>query len=89
MHIHLPVDEAGSIALHFVNAEYNMAMGDTMHIPTLIQEMLQIVEREVGIRFEDKEMEDVELITNLKYLAYRIIKKFTNKQMRKHNNAYG
>jgi len=75
MDVHLPVDEAGAIALHFVNAEYNMSMGDTMHIPTLIREMLQIVEREVGAGFEEHEMEQVELITNLKYLAYHIIKK--------------
>ena len=75
MDVLLPVDEAGAIALHFVNAEYNMSMGDTMHIPTLIREMLQIVEREVGAGFEEHEMEQVELITNLKYLAYHIIKK--------------
>ena len=41
--ITLPVDEAGFIALHIVNAEYNTAMRDTIDITTLIQNVVKIV----------------------------------------------
>lgn len=39
--ITLPVDEAGFIALHIVNAEYNTAMRDTIDITTLIQNVVK------------------------------------------------
>ena len=41
--IKLPVDEAGFIALHIVNAEYNTVMRDTIDITNLIQNVVKIV----------------------------------------------
>lgn len=83
MKILLPMDEVGSIALHFVNAEYNMGMGNTMHVTTLTQEILQIVEDEIGKYIDQMEMEYAEFIAHLKFLAYRIIKKEVVKEQEK------
>ena len=41
--VKLPVDEAASIALHIVNAEYDAPMGDTIKITNLIQQVLEVV----------------------------------------------
>ena len=40
--VKLPVDEAASIALHIVNAEYDAPMGDTIKITNLIQQVLAL-----------------------------------------------
>ena len=42
----MPQDEAASIALHFVIAEYNMGMSDTVNATTMIRECISIVEKE-------------------------------------------
>ena len=47
--IELPQDEAASIALHFVIAEYNMGMSDTVNATTMIRECISIVEKEFGL----------------------------------------
>lgn len=77
MKVKLPVDEAGSIAMHFINAEYNASMSDTMHVTTLIREILRIVESETGIFLDDMEINHAEFVTHLKYLAHRIFKRAT------------
>ena len=69
--IKLPVDEAASIALHFVNAEYKTAMSDTMNITTLIRQILNIVEKELGTRLDELGLHYSRFITHLKFLAYR------------------
>ena len=43
LHVDLPVDEAASVALHIVNAEYNTKMKDTIDITNLIQYVLEPV----------------------------------------------
>ena len=37
-------DEAGFIALHFVNAEYNTTINDTFEMTNMIQEDLELVQ---------------------------------------------
>ena len=44
--IHFPEDEAGFIALHFVNAEYNTDIHDTYMITDVIQKGIEIVKAE-------------------------------------------
>ena len=60
-----------------------MGMGNTMHVTTLTQEILQIVEHEIGKQIDQMEMEYAEFVTHLKYLAYRIVKKETVKAQEK------
>ena len=42
--IALPEDEAGFIALHFVNAEYGTELRDALKFPNLVKEILGVVE---------------------------------------------
>lgn len=70
--VNLPVDEAASIALHFVNAEYNTNMNNTMNITNLIKEVLDIVEQEFNVDLNELGLYYSRFVTHLKFLAQRI-----------------
>ena len=72
LNVQLPVEEVASIAMHFVNAEYNTAMSDTMHITTLIREIIEIVEKELDVKLDDSDMSYSRFIAHLKFLAFRV-----------------
>lgn len=67
-----PVDEAVSIALHIVNAEYNIKMRDTIDITNLIQEVLEIIREHFHMDLEESSISYDRLITHLRFLAERI-----------------
>jgi len=71
--VDLPVDEAASIALHFVNAEYHTAMSDTMYITTMISEILEIVGKELGTDLDEMGIYYSRFVTHLKFAAYRVV----------------
>ena len=71
--ITLPVDEAGFIALHIVNAEYNTAMRDTIDITTLIQNVVKIVKEYFSMDLDETSLNYQRLVTHLRFLAQRII----------------
>lgn len=71
--ITLPVDEAGFIALHIVNAEYNTAMRDTIDITTLIQNVVKIVKEYFSMDLEETSLNYQRFVTHLRFLAQRII----------------
>lgn len=70
--IQLPVDEVASIAMHFVNAEYNTAMSDTMHITTLIREIIELAEKELCVKLDDSDISYSRFVAHLKFLAFRV-----------------
>ena len=70
--IKLPSDEAASIALHIVNAEYNIKMRDTIDITNLIQEVLGIIEGYFQMKLEERSISYERLITHVRFLAERI-----------------
>lgn len=70
--VNLPEDEAASIALHFVNAEYNTNMNNTMNITNLIKEVLDIVEQEFDVDLNELGLYYSRFVTHLKFLAQRI-----------------
>ena len=70
--VKLPVDEAASIAMHFVNAEYNTDMSDTMNITSLIKEILELVETEMGTNPNELGLYYSRFVTHLKFLAQRL-----------------
>ena len=70
--IKLPQDEAASIALHFVIAEYNMGMSDTVNATTMIRECISIVEKELGIKLDELGLHWSRFITHLKFFAQRM-----------------
>lgn len=71
--IRLPVDEAASIALHIVNAEYNTVMSRTMNITKLLPQVLQIVKDDFGIVLEVNSLHYERFVTHLKFLVQRIL----------------
>jgi beta-glucoside operon transcriptional antiterminator len=73
--IRLPVDEAASIALHIVNAEYNTIMSETMNITKMLPNILQIVKDEYGITLVEQSLHHERFVTHLKLLVQRIIKR--------------
>ena len=70
--VKLPVDEAASIALHFVNAEYNTNMNNTMNITNLIKDVLDIVEKDLDTNLNELGLYYSRFVTHLKFLAQRI-----------------
>lgn len=71
-------DEAASIALHIVNAEYDTAMGNTMKITSLIKEVLQLVENYLGMKLDEGSIHYSRFVTHLKFFSQRI---FTNEML--------
>lgn len=65
-------DEAASIALHLVNAEYNTDMSNTMKITTTIREVLEIVENHIGKKLDEESIHYSRLVTHLKFLVQRV-----------------
>lgn len=72
LHISLTEDEAGFVALHFVNAEYSTNLKDTFEITQMIQGVLQIVKNELSIEFDEQSLHYERFLTHLKFLAQRI-----------------
>ncbi len=71
--IRLPVDEAASIALHVVNAEYNTVMSQTMSITKLLPKVLQIVKEDFGIILEEGSLQFERLVSHLRVMIQRIL----------------
>ncbi|MGL5312692.1 MAG: BglG family transcription antiterminator LicT [Peptostreptococcaceae bacterium] len=72
--IQMGEDEAASIALHIVNAEYNTNMKDAYKITTLVGDILAIVTDFYQIELDQESLHYSRLITHLKFLAQRIFK---------------
>ena len=70
--IHFPEDEAGFIALHFVNAEYNTDIHDTYMITDVIQKGIEIVKAEYQKALDEKSMHYERFVAHLKFFARRI-----------------
>ncbi len=71
--LRLPVDEAASIALHIVNAEYNTVMSQTMSITKLLPKVLQIVKEDFGIILEEGSLQFERLVSHLRFMIQRIL----------------
>lgn len=74
LNINLKEDEAGFIALHFLNSSYENSKGNSIKSTTLINEILNIVK----VCFDDVKLVEGEinydrLLTHLKYFAKRVL----------------
>lgn len=65
-------DEAGFIALHFVNAEYNTNINDTFAMTNMIQGILKLVRDEMQIEFDENSLHYERFVTHLKFLTQRL-----------------
>ena len=65
-------DEAGFIALHIVNAEYNTTIDHTFAMTNMIQEILQFVQKQMGGSYNENSIHYERYLAHLKYMARRI-----------------
>lgn len=71
--LQMPDDEAASIALHLVNAEYDSRISDTFRMTEMIREMFERIEDKFP-QFKENSMHKDWLASNLKYMAHRLLK---------------
>lgn len=65
-------DEAASIALHLVNAEYNTEMNNTLKITSTISELITIIENHIGKQLNEDSLHYSRMITHLKFFLQRV-----------------
>jgi beta-glucoside operon transcriptional antiterminator len=70
--VELPEDEAASIALHIVNAEFGTKVQNTFTITNVLKDMMNIIVEEAGVIDEDSLYRD-RLLISLKYLVHRML----------------
>ena len=74
VHVELPDDEAGFIALHFANALLDdNQMQDMVKITKVMQEITNIVKYHFSINFDEDSLHYYRYINHLKYFAQRLI----------------
>lgn len=76
--IKLLEDEAASIAIHIVNAEFNSVISTTFTLTQMIKDMLEIIEKEISIDADQKN----KLAINFKYLVHRMLTELPEDQER-------
>lgn len=71
----LSTDEAGFIALHFVNAEYGTDIRDAVKFPNQLKAIVDIVEQDLEIRLDESSLHYERFVTHIKFLIQRIYRK--------------
>lgn len=71
--IWLPEDEAGYIALHFVNAtQSGEEMETTIKVTETVQDLLQIIQIHFNMHLDEKSLNYERLVTHVRYFAHRL-----------------
>lgn len=73
--VELPEDEAGFIALHFVNAEYGTEISNAANFPNQVKKMLEIVTEDLGLEMDENSLHYERFVTHLKFLLQRVYRK--------------
>lgn len=71
--VEFPKDEAGSIALHIVNAEYDCNMNYTQQMTEIIQNSLNIVRYAFHVEFDEASLDYQRFTTHLLFFAQRAL----------------
>lgn len=77
--VKFPIDEAGFIAMHIVNANYKESTSESFLMTKIVKDILNIIRYYYSIEFEENDFNYDRLITHLKFFASRLIKKETLK----------
>ncbi|MGL6106176.1 BglG family transcription antiterminator LicT [Romboutsia sp.] len=70
-----PIDEAGFLAMHIVNANYKETTHESFLMTKIVKEILNIIRYYYSIEFEEDEFNYDRLVTHLKFFAKRLIEK--------------
>lgn len=71
--VELPEDEAGFIALHFVNAGYRETTTKSVASTKIIKDVLNIIKYYFKVEFNEDDLNYDRLLTHLKYFAKRVV----------------
>ncbi len=71
----LSEDEAGFIALHFINAEVDGDITTSRKMPEIVKEILNIIRYTLMVDFDEESLNYQRLISHLKYFVQRAMKK--------------
>ncbi|MHC1685616.1 MAG: BglG family transcription antiterminator LicT [Clostridiaceae bacterium] len=83
--INLPDDEAGFIAMHFINMSLDETISDKINLTNIIRDVLNIIRYHFSIEFKEDDLSYDRLLTHLKFFAQRVI---TNKQSGSDEDAF-
>ena len=72
--VYLSEDEAGFIALHFVNAEMDGDMKQVASMPLIIKDILNIVRYTFGIEIDETTLSYERFVTHLKFFLQRAVR---------------
>lgn len=79
LNVILPEDEAGSIALHLVNAQNgSQEMEQTIEITERVNDILQIVRYHYGIDLDEESLNYSRFVVHLRFFAQRLTEKHIN-----------
>ncbi|MGL5043136.1 MAG: PRD domain-containing protein [Culicoidibacterales bacterium] len=71
----LPIEEAGFIALHIVNASNTPDMLTTLDTTQLVHDILHQTQQEFAIVFDEESLDYLRLMTHLNFFAQRVVRK--------------
>lgn len=77
LNINLAIDEAGFIALHFLNSSYENTGANSIQSTNLIKEILDIIRVCYNAKFVEEDINYDRLLTHLKFFSRRV---FSNNQ---------
>lgn len=83
--VDLPDDEAGFIAMHFINMSLGTSPASTMNLTNIIRDVLNIIRYHFSIEFKEDDLSYDRLLTHLKFFAQRVI---INKQTSTNEDAF-
>ena len=72
----LPEDEAGFIAMHFVNAQYGSENTNAKKIICLVRELNELILRELNMSPDENSLNYYRYMTHLKFFAQRIVRNY-------------
>lgn len=79
--ISMEEDEAGYIAMHFVNAQQNgEQMDQTVKVTKIVDDILHIVEYHYQIKLDESSLSYTRFVTHIRYFARRLFSNDINKQ---------
>lgn len=76
LHCDLPEDEAGFIAMHFVNAQYGSENTNAKKIIQLVKELNELILKELNIVPDEDSLNYYRYMTHLKFFAQRIVRNY-------------
>lgn len=75
MGIRLPKDEAASIAIHIVSAEYDTNMEKTVEMTNIIHQSLNIIRYTFQLEYDETSLNYQRLVTHLLFFAQRLLER--------------